>query len=45
MEARWGSFSAAMRVAATVVAVPDPKPPTTAPATTAQTVVVNAAAP
>lgn len=45
VEARCGSFSAAIRVAATVVAVPDPKPPTTAPTTTAGTAVVSAAAP
>ncbi len=45
VEARWGSRSAAIREAATVMAVPDPKPPTTAPTTTAGTAVVSAAVP
>lgn len=45
VEARWGSRWAAMPVAATVVAVPEPKPPASAPATTTGTVVVRAAVP
>ncbi|MGC0377388.1 hypothetical protein RKD28_004904 [Streptomyces sp. SAI-229] len=44
-DARCGSRSAAIRVAATVVAVPEPNPPITAPATTAGTEVVRAAPP
>src|SRR5690606_11150332 len=45
VEPRCGSGSAAIRVAATVVAVPEPNPPITAPATTARTAEVSAAPP
>lgn len=44
-EVRWGSRCPAMPEAATAVAVPEPKPPATAPATTSGSSVVAAAVP